>query len=218
MLALLCFALLVQMGMNGALAQGGIPGYPSNIMAYDAREVAMLPRYCIHTKTFRATVPGGNDPAEVERLKALLGPVFEALHHYCWGLMRTHRGLFLARDKQVRIYYLRSAIEDYNYVLVRASPQFPLLPEILTKKGENLALLQDASAATELRRAIEIKPDYWPAYAALSDFYKNLGHVAKSREVLEEGLSVVPDAKPLMTRLSQLGRNVKDEKKTATQK
>jgi tetratricopeptide (TPR) repeat protein len=207
------------MPMNGTAATDiHIPGYPNDIMAYDSRELAMLPRYCIHTRTFRSRIPGGNDPAEIKRLAALLGPPFDALHHYCWGLMRTHRALFLARDQQVRIHYLRSAIDDYNYVLVQASPQFPLLPEILTKKGENLALLQDATAATELRRAIEVKPDYWPAYAALSDFYKNLGLVAKSREVLEEGLSAVPNAKPLMTRLSQLGRNVKDEKKTATQK
>jgi Tfp pilus assembly protein PilF len=72
--------------------------------------------------------------------------------------------------------------------------------------------LRDTNAEAVLRRAIELKRDYWPAYAALSDHYKNMGQLAKSREVLEQGLSLSPDAKPLSTRLSQMrGRDVTKE-------
>jgi hypothetical protein len=40
-----------------SLCLADIPGYPSNIEAYDSREVAMLPRYCIYTQLFRERVP-----------------------------------------------------------------------------------------------------------------------------------------------------------------
>jgi tetratricopeptide (TPR) repeat protein len=214
-LQLLCFAALLSIGMNAFGAGREIPGYPNDVTANDSREVAMLPKYCIHTRTFRHSVPGGNNVAEVKRLQAIAGPTYEALHHYCWGLMKTNRALFLTNEKRVKEFYLRSANSDFDYVIVRAAADFPLLPEILTKKGENLALLRDTTAEGVLRRAIELKRDYWPAYAALSDHYKNMGQLAKSREVLEQGLSLAPDAKPLSTRLSQLrGRDAVKESRT----
>ena len=48
------------------------------------------------------------DPAEVKRWYDVMGPAFHALHHYCWGLMKTNRALLLARTQQVRTYYLAS--------------------------------------------------------------------------------------------------------------
>ena len=55
----------------------------------------------------------------------------------------------------------------------RAAPDFVLLPEILTKRGESfIAMGEGPKAIPDLQRAIEVKPDYWPAYVNLSDFYK----------------------------------------------
>ena len=51
--------------------------------AYDPREVAMLPRYCAYTQGFRDHVPGGNNPAEIQRWYSMLGETFNAMHHYC---------------------------------------------------------------------------------------------------------------------------------------
>ena len=210
----LCFAALLTIAMN-AFARPDIPGYPTDVTANDPREIAMLPKYCIHTRTFRGSVPGANDPGEIKRLRAVLGSTYDALHHYCWGLMKTNRALYLVKDKQRKEFYLRDAISDYNYVLVRASSQFPLLPEVLTKKGENLVLLRDSTAELELLRAIELKRDYWPAYGALSDHYKNTGQLAKAKEILEKGLSEVPDAKALSARLAQLrSRSATEQTKT----
>ena len=214
-LQLLCFGALVSTAINAFGEGSDIPGYPSHVTANDSREVAMLPKFCIYTRTFRGSVPGGNNPQEIKRLYAVLGPAFDALHHYCWGLMKTNRALFLVRDKQRKEFYLRAANSDYDYVIVRAAADFPLLPEILTKRGENLTLLRDPTAALDFRRAIELKRDYWPAYAALSDYYKSVGQLARSKETLEQGLSAVPDAKPLSTRLSQLqGSSATQETKT----
>ena len=62
-------------------------------------------------------------------------------------------------------------------------------PEIFTKKGENLIrLAKGPLGVIELERAIEAKPDYWPPYAALSDYYKSIGDRAKARDVLRRRL------------------------------
>ena len=87
----------------------------------------------------------------------------------------------------------------------RAPPDFVLLPEILMKKGENLIRLgQGANGNLQLLRAIELKPDYWPPYAAMSDYYKKTGDLKNAREVLEKGLSASPEAKALKERLANL--------------
>ena len=73
-----------------------------------------------------------------------------------------------------------------------------MLPEIHTKKGENLMRLgRTALAIAELERAIQLKPDYWPPYAYISDYYKKKGDTAKAREWLGKALAFAPDAKGL---------------------
>jgi tetratricopeptide (TPR) repeat protein len=199
-----------------AVADSIIPGYPDAVeTAFDSREVELLPPYCKHTQLFRDRVPGGNNAAEIERWSKLFGSSYSALHHYCWALMKTNRALFLARSTQTREFYLRGAVGEIDYVLERSSPSFVLLPELLTKKGENLLRLgRGPNAVVELQRAIETKPDYWPPYAALSDYYKDIGHRVLSREVLEKGISAAPDAQALRNRLAALDGSKETTKST----
>jgi hypothetical protein len=182
-----------------------VPGYPAHVTDYDPREVAMLPRYCIHTQSFRDKVPGGADKVAIDGWYAEMGPVFHAMHHYCWGLMKTHRALYLSRDPRTREFYLRDSITEFDYVLERAANDFVLLPEILTKKGENLIRLgRGATGIYELERAVELKPEYWPPYAQMSDYYKEAGDRKKARDMLQAGLAKAPDAKALQRRLAEL--------------
>jgi hypothetical protein len=181
-----------------------IPGYP-NIQAMDPRETALLPGYCTYTQTFRERLPGGNDKAMIDGWYAKLGPSFNAMHHYCWGLMKTNRAVLLARDPAVRRFYLNDAITEYDYVITRVPDDFVLLPEMLTKKAENLVRLGKGSVAVyEFERAIELKRDYWPPYAYLSDYYKEAGDKKRAREVLETGLQQVPGSQSLRSRLAEL--------------
>jgi len=137
------------------------------------------------------------------------------MHHYCWGLMKTNRAILLVRTQQMRNFYLGSSIAEFNYVIRNALPDFKLLPEILTKKGENLIRLdRGPQGIVELQRAIELKPDYWPPYAAMSDYYTKIGDLAKAREWLEEGLSASPNTKALMRRMAEID-GAKDKRKTA---
>lgn len=127
--------------------------------------------------------------------------------------MKTNRARFLARDELARRFYLTDSIGEFDYVITRVSDDFILLPEILTKKGENLILLGKGQVGIlELERAIELKPDYWPPYAHLSDYFKSLGDLKMAREVLERGLSLSPESKGLLRRADELN-SVADRKK-----
>jgi tetratricopeptide (TPR) repeat protein len=200
-----------------AYGQGGIPGYPDSIYAFDSREVAMLPRFCLYAQDYRQRVPGGNNPEEIARWSAVMGEVFGHMHHYCYGLMNFNRATLLAREPHVRRFYLQTAIKEFDYVLERSPPNFVLLPEILTKKGEALVRQGRAPLAIEqFERAIELKPDYWAPYAYLSDVYKGTGDLQTARQVLERGLSQSPDAKGLQRRLKELEAGPAGRKGTPT--
>jgi hypothetical protein len=206
-------ALLLLVLPSWTVAQG-IPGYPDHILEFDAREVVGLPPYCIYTAHFRDSiytapfrdnVPGGNNREESQKWQATLGDMFQHMHHYCWGLMHLHRAKFLARDAQPRNWNYGAAIHEFDYVIPKARRDFVLLPEILTKKGEALlGLGRTAQALAEFERAIELRADYWPPYAHISDYYKSMGELGKAREILEAGLARSPGAKGLQRRLNEL--------------
>jgi tetratricopeptide (TPR) repeat protein len=184
-----------------------IPGYPEHVTEYDPREVVMLPEYCKYTQLFRDRVPGGNNREMIQRWHATMGDVFIHMHHYCWGLMHLHRAKVLARDAQARGFNYDSAVREFEYIMERTPREFPLLPEMLTKKGEALlARGKTALALAEFERAIELKPDYWPPYAHISDHYRSAGDLVKAREVLEAGLTRSRGAKGLQRRLEELDR------------
>jgi len=171
----------------------------------DPREMRNLPDYCKHTQLFRDHLPGGNDPEQIARWTNVLGPMFIHLHHYCWGLMATNRAFFMSRTPDDRHYNLEMSIDEFDYVIRHSSPDFSLLPEILTKKGENLISLdQGPKGVAELRGAIDIRPDYWPPYAAISDYFKQNGDFTKAREWIEKGLSAAPNTRPLERRLAEI--------------
>jgi tetratricopeptide (TPR) repeat protein len=175
---------------------------------YDPRVVAMLPPYCKYTEYYRQNVPSGDDPPQMERWKHLLGPNnFLHLHHYCWGLTHTNWALYSSTSKQVRDRELRQSVIEFDYVLRNAPHDFALRPEILTRKGENeLRLENGPQGLNDLYRAIELKPNHWPPYAALTDYYKALGELDSAREWAEKGLSAAPGTRALERRLSELNK------------
>jgi hypothetical protein len=188
-----------------AFAQAPISGYPTDTYAFDPREVAMIPKYCIYTQMFRASVPGGSNEEAIASWSAFMGPTFIHMHHYCAGLMKLNRAKFLAKDNNTRRFYLADAITEIDYVVTKAPDDFILMPEMLTKKAECHILLGQAPVGSyTLERAIEVKRDYWPAYAQLSDLYKSLGDTAKAREALQAGLVHSPGASALTRRMAEL--------------
>ena len=175
---------------------------------WDENAAAKLPPYCRNALVYRDHVPDGNDKAAIERWFKVMGGVFIHIHHYCHGLQLTNRGLFDSRTKIERDRALRLSIPQFDYVIARADSTFSLLPEILTKKGENLFLLErDAEAIATLVKATEVRRDYWPPYAALSDHYKKTGKLDEARNWLKTGLAASAGAKALERRLRELPPN-----------
>jgi len=200
--AVVAFTCMFLSAWAGAQA---IPGYPTNFMSFDPREVALLPGYCKYTHYFKEKVPGGADTAERQRWFTTMGPIFDGMQHYCFGLMKTNRAVLLAKDEQVKQFYLRESIPEFDFVIDRAPEDFLLLPEILTKKGENLLRLNRAPLAIiEFEHAAQLKPDYWPPFALMSDYYKKVGDAGAARRWLERGLEGSPNADPLIRRLREL--------------
>jgi tetratricopeptide (TPR) repeat protein len=203
----LCRVLFV-LGLAIALAVPAYalpPGYPQSPYAGDSREMALLPSYCMYTQAFRDVVPGGNNQEEIKRWTSVMGAIFNAMHHYCAGLIQTNRAILFQNTPQERGFYLGDANGEFDYVIERAPQDFYLLPEILTKKGQNLIRLGKGYLSTvEFNRAIELRPEYWQAYAGLSDFYKSTGDFKRAREYLEKGLLSSPDADGLKRRMTEI--------------
>jgi hypothetical protein len=190
--------------VTAAFAQG-IEGYPGSVEGFDPREVALLPQWCIYTDTFRDRVPGGQNPQMIAHWRARIGETFDAMHHFCYALMKTHRATVLARDAATRVFYLQDSIREFDYVIGRAPADFVMLPEIFARRGQNLIRLgRGPVGQIDLERAIELNPTYWPPYAYLSDYSKATGDHKQARRWLEQGLKQAPDATALKRRLSEL--------------
>lgn len=195
-------SLLLVLGTN-ASAAALIEGYPDQVESMDPRDVAILPRYCKSTQLFREKFK--TDPAEVDHWYKVLGPGFHALHHYCWAQMQIHRALVLAKTEQVRNFYLSNAAGNIDYVIKYSPPDFVLLPELLTKKGDCLLRINQTSAGVDaLQQAIRRKPDYWPPYVVMADYFKKVGDTKDARQWIQKGLQAAPNTPALLRRQREL--------------
>ena len=168
-------------------------------------DMARLPPYCQYTQVFRRSVPEPTRSQQIEYWTKLLGPSFNALHHYCWGLLATFRSTDGRFTEERRRALLARSVDEFDYVLRNSREGLVVLPEIRTKKGQSLVRLKRvAEAIREFQLAIQLKPDYWPPYAYLSDLYRDMGERVRAREALEDGLKNVPDAQALLSRRAAL--------------
>lgn len=179
-------------------------------ITFSQTEMSLLPEYCKYTQYYRDRIEGGRDPAKMKYWYSVFGGglgegIFHAMHHYCFGLTNINYAKFWVTSKQDRTFRLEQSIAEYNFVINSSQPGEKMLPELHTKTGESLIALGRAGlAVVQFERAIELKPDYWPPYAAMSDYYKTSGNVKTAREYLERGLSTAPETKALIRRLSEL--------------
>lgn len=178
----------------------------TKLLTYSAAELAMLPPYCPYTPGYTPKIPEAYaNKAEIARWYRVFGPEFQHFHHHCWALAMLNYatyGNFSAKD---RIQLLKGAVYDFDYVLRNVSPNYKMVPEVLTKRAEaNIRADNPGPAIKDLGRALELKPDYWPAHVLLSDHYKASGDTKKAREVLERGAAAAPESKTIRQRLADL--------------
>jgi tetratricopeptide (TPR) repeat protein len=137
----------------------------------------------------------------------VIGPSFGDVHHYCDALVYVSR-YYKSRNAEDRKFFLKNAIDNTDYMFSHVKPNQPrdiLLPEMHFTMGKVLILAKDYKAEGEFLQAIQLKPSYVDPYAALADFYLNVGKKQDALKILEEGLKQVPSARSLVRRYKELG-------------
>ena len=177
-------------------------------------EWPFLPTYCLHTLATGESL--GSPSPQAQIIIAQIGmKAWTSIHHYCWGLAKIYRSHGIGLTTQERDFWLKDAISEFDYTLKHLSPNDSSLlrPELLTKRGTILLKLKSYREAEEnLRDAIKIKADYWPAYGYLSDLYIELGDIEKAKSILEGGLKISPNAKGLKIRIKNLENKLDSNK------
>jgi tetratricopeptide (TPR) repeat protein len=118
--------------------------------------------------------------------------------------MQLRRGNVTSDPRNRQAHY-RAAIDGFDYVIRNADDAFPLKPEFHLRKGMTLRLIgEDGQAASEFARAIELKPDYTPAYSALIDLHVDLGNPTEATRLIELGLQRAPGSQILARKKAEL--------------
>lgn len=197
LLAAVAATLLTMMAVS---AQASDVRYPK-----DKKDLTILPKYCEGTQIIRgiSKLPR----ASVDAYYASYGPTYNHVHHYCWALFAEFNGDKML-DKGPRVNAYRQALNDIDYVLHKSPPpSFPLLPEIHTSRGRILLKMdKPGEGIAELNNAINLKPDYEPAYMQLSDYYLNTGKKQNAISILEKGVENNPSPSRLLRKLKKLGK------------
>jgi tetratricopeptide (TPR) repeat protein len=162
-------------------------------------ELAQLPPYC------KGREKKGGDPASQRRWGSVFGAHYGRMHHYCDALLHINRANNSFGDDKQRGAFLRTADDNLNYMLKFMSqnpdPGFVLAPEIMNQKGKVVAWRgQKSEAVTWYLKAIEIKPDYIPAYNSLVDYWVDIGNKDEALKYLNRGLAIKPESRSLLRR------------------
>jgi tetratricopeptide (TPR) repeat protein len=197
---MIALGVLSMMAATAALA-----GKPDNITE---AEMALLPRYCPDTQTFKYGDASYNTSPNAPKWVGMMGKGFWAMHHYCWALINLGRAQKPWVPPNERQAIRESALGDMHYVIENTDRDFIMLPEIYTKIGEVLLTLNHPTEAGDaFAKARSLKPNYWPPYLQWAEHLRNVGQKAAARGLVEEGLSYSPDAKPLQSLLLALDRD-----------
>ncbi len=171
-------------------------------------ELTQMPEYC-QAKYGRDR---GNR-AIVEKWRGIYGDQnWLNMHHYCDALKFIVRANKSLGNKADLRYDLEQAGHSIEHLLtVEQTPDWILRPEAHVNLGKvYLRLAQfgrgyEGKAIQNFEKAKLIRPDYEPAYSALSDYYAGKGQKQKALNFIEDGLRHSPDSKQLMRRFKALG-------------
>ncbi|MBW8305625.1 MAG: tetratricopeptide repeat protein [Thiobacillus sp.] len=164
--------------------------------AIQPNEFPMLPAYC------KAKL--SSDPLDDKAYSGMIGPDWRHIHHYCFALNFTNR-FYKTSNPNDKRHYINSALNNHDYVLTHAAPDFWMRPEIHTEKAKQLkAAKRYAEALGELKKALHIKPDSVIAYVVLADVYLDLNKKTDAVAAVEEGLQHGPENRTLQRRYKTL--------------
>ena len=146
------------------------------------------------------------DPTPFNLYIKKYGASFAHLHHYCYALNDEYEADSISDPIRRHHRLAKDAIGDLDYVLSNnKDPNFFFLPEIYTAKARILFKLDDPkNALIWLRKAIDARPSYAPAYARLSDYYVAQGMKEEAIKILNQGIARSKRSDMLKQRLNKL--------------
>ena len=125
--------------------------------------------------------------SEVEHWKAVLGPAFLNVHHYCAGLVefRQATGAETQNDRQ---FHLNQALGDAQYSFDRTELTNFLAPDMAALLAQiKLELGHPEMAEQVLQRVIVAQPFADRPYLVLSMIYRRQGNATAAVKILEQG-------------------------------
>lgn len=198
---------IVKSWVTAALGAALCLAVPAHAQVRDMKpeDVAGLPEYCPHTLTFVGQY-GSKEGATY--WKSRFGDAaYAGMHHYCWALLHLRRAAAPRVSAVDKRGHYNAAVSDIDFLLRRTSDDFPLLPEVLTRRGEaNMHLKRFTDAENDYRKAIFLRSDYWPAYAKLAMTYQQQRRYDSAKQVLTDGIGKVSDPRVLKSMLDQLNQ------------
>lgn len=188
--------ILVVLGLLGVNQASAVAPYKAT-----EAELSVLPTYCQVKLGYSVNSTQANTKLYSEKI----GPEYEHIHHYCFGLNFINRYKRSFGNKTDQTFYFNSAMSEFEYIFGHSSPTFWLQPEMHVQKGKLLAAAKrNVEAVNEFEQALQRDPNYVEAYVALSDLYNNTGQKSKSITVVEQALQRAPNNKSMQRRYNQL--------------
>lgn len=202
---------IVKIAFGGALLSLGLlVGSPihAGTQTVTAGEMSMLPAYCPDTQGFGYGDASFNTSPRAGYWVGLMGKSFWHMHHHCLGVLKARRATQPGMPGHLRKGFLESAIDEFNYVIERSTPNFIMLPEVFRMRGDaQLKLGQLSEAGDSYAVARRIKPDYAPAYINWADALVATGLKKTAMTLLEDGLRAAPESKELRASYAKIGGN-----------
>ncbi len=165
----------------------------------NAAEMMSLPPFCA------ARLNGAQGSPEWNTWRSRLGDNFLDIHHYCFALVAVDR-YWGARTQQDRGFYLQRALNNFDYIVNAAKPDFPLRAEVYSDRGNLFKLMgKPGEAARDFNQAMSLNPKLVKPYLQLAELQVESKARARALETITEGLRQVPDSKALQRRYLELG-------------
>jgi tetratricopeptide (TPR) repeat protein len=175
----------------------------------NANERSLLPEYCAYTNTTGMYLRGTGIVSEgAKKWFAINGESNQKhIHHYCWAMLRLLRSHSAQASNQVKKNLRDSALADIDYSIENSTADFPLLAELLTRKGTTLTLLnRRREAFAAFKDAIKTKPTHAAAYYELAHLQWREGDSASAQATIASGLTELPNSEMLKKLQLEIGQ------------
>lgn len=174
--------------------------WTSEVVKFTEEDFMILPSLC------RAKIAQQSNREVQDYWIRRYGSNWGGMHHYCFGLKALNLAYRDFKNTTKREYFSTQAVNEFDYVLDRAEPNFVLRPEILIQRGRALTLSRSYEDAKQsFEEALKQSPKSVDAWAALSDLYSQMGKNTEAIKVLEQAIEATgSEHKKLTARLDDL--------------